>query len=70
MRMLSEGSRMLWVANSTPMVALEDSEKVFCEKRFRSWDFPTPESPINTSCCSFKVVNWGGRRGGEVRGRE
>lgn len=40
------------VANSTPMVDLESRLNSFRVNRLRRLDFPTPESPINTTAGS------------------
>uniref|UniRef100_A0A2P2P5W8 Uncharacterized protein n=1 Tax=Rhizophora mucronata TaxID=61149 RepID=A0A2P2P5W8_RHIMU len=40
---------MLRVANSTPMVDLDSRLNSFLVNRDNRFDFPTPESPINTT---------------------
>ncbi|KAH0453623.1 hypothetical protein IEQ34_017947 [Dendrobium chrysotoxum] len=44
-----QGTRMLLVANSTPMVDLDSRLNSFFVNRDRRFDLPTPESPINTT---------------------
>ena len=39
----------VFVWNSTPIVAFASTLNSFLENRAKSWDFPTAESPINTT---------------------
>ena len=65
---------MLLVANSTPIVDLDSKLNSLRVKRDRRFDFPTPESPINTTVFTKRGGRGGveGRGGGAawVRGRE
>jgi hypothetical protein len=44
-----ESTVMLLVANSTPMVDLDSKLNSFLVNLDNKFDFPTPESPINTT---------------------